>query len=61
MRHGSIVQDILPYLYRIESDISGFLGDFGYSFSPILVSGSVGDPGIYNLPTTIPERPCGTC
>ena len=54
MRHGSIAQDILPHLYRIESDISGLLGEFGYSFSPILISGGVGDPGIYNLPTMTP-------
>jgi hypothetical protein len=54
MRHFSFAHDIVPYLYRIEIDISGLLGDFGYSFSPILISGNVGDPGIYNLATTIP-------
>jgi hypothetical protein len=54
MRHYSITQDLLPYLYGIENDISGLLSDFGYSFSPVLISGDVADPGIYNLPTTTP-------
>jgi hypothetical protein len=54
MRHNSFAQDILPYLYRIENDISGLLGFFGYSYSPILINGDVGDPGIYNLTTTMP-------
>ena len=30
------------------------LANSGYSFSPILISGGVGDPGIYNLPTMTP-------
>jgi hypothetical protein len=54
MQHHSISQDLLPYLYGIENDISGLLSDLGYSFSPVLISGDVGDPGIYNLPTTTP-------
>jgi hypothetical protein len=47
-------QDLLPYIYNIATDVSGLLDSFGYSFSPVLVSGQVADPGIYNLPTTTP-------
>lgn len=54
MGHFLIDQDLLPYIYNIEIDISGILGDFGYTFSPVLISGHVADPGIYNLPTTTP-------
>jgi hypothetical protein len=54
MRHFSINQDLLPYIYSIETDVSRVLGDLGYFFSPVLISGQVADPGIYNLPTTTP-------
>ncbi len=47
-------QDLLPYIYNIETGVSGLLESFGYAFSPVLISGQVADPGIYNLPTTIP-------
>jgi hypothetical protein len=47
-------QDLLPYIYNIATGVSGLLDNFGYSFSPVLVSGQVADPGIYNLPTTTP-------
>jgi hypothetical protein len=50
----SIDQDLLPYIYNIETNISSILSNFGYSFSPLLISGQVADPGIYNLPTTTP-------
>ncbi len=54
MKHSSVVQDLLPLLYDIENDISGIFGHFGFSLSPLLVTGQIGDPGIYNLPTTSP-------
>ena len=47
-------QDLLPFIYNIETGVSGLLDNFGYSFSPVLISGQVADPGIYNLPTTTP-------
>jgi hypothetical protein len=47
-------QDLLPFIYNIETGVSGLLDHFGYSFSPVLVSGQVADPGIYNLSTTTP-------
>jgi hypothetical protein len=54
MKPYSIGPDLLPYIYDIENDVSGILANFGYSFSPVLISGEVGDPGIYNLPETTP-------
>jgi hypothetical protein len=39
-------QDLLPYMYNIETGVSGLLESFGYAFSPVLVSGQVADPGI---------------
>ena len=39
----SIDQDLLPYRYNTEMDIARVLGDFGYSFSPVLISGQVAD------------------
>jgi hypothetical protein len=54
MKQYSIGLDILPYIYDIENDVSGILVNFGWSFSPVLVSGQIADPGIYNLPETTP-------
>src|SRR6202161_1800797 len=54
MGHFSNNNNLLPYLYDGETYISSILSDFGSSFSPVLVSGQVADPGIYNLPTTTP-------
>ena len=51
---SSINQDILPYLYDLENDFARIFARFDYAFSPILISGQVGDPGLYNLPTTTP-------
>ncbi len=47
-------QNILPYLYEVESDLSELLARSGYLFSPVLISGQVADPGFYNLPATMP-------
>jgi len=46
--------DILERLYPAEQQISHFLAPFGLSFSPLLLSGDVTDPGIYNIPTLTP-------
>jgi hypothetical protein len=54
MKHFSVDQDLLPYLYDIEVGVSGLLASIGYSFSPVLIAGQIADPGFYNLPTTTP-------
>jgi hypothetical protein len=54
MGHFPIEQDLLTYLYRIENDLGSLFSNFGYSFSPVWISGQVADPGIYNLPATTP-------
>jgi hypothetical protein len=54
MSHQPAGRDLLPYLYEAETKLAGFLAREGFSFSPILVSGQVEDPGIYNLPTVTP-------
>jgi hypothetical protein len=54
MTHLSSVKNILPYLYTIDTDIARLLGRFDIVFSPVLISGQVADPGLYNLPTTTP-------
>jgi hypothetical protein len=54
MQNYSPNQEFLPYLYDIGINIARILDRFDYSFSPILISGQVADPGVYNLPTTTP-------
>jgi hypothetical protein len=54
MKQYSIGLDILPYIYAVENDVSSIFANFGWSFSPVLVSGQVADPGIYNLSETTP-------
>jgi hypothetical protein len=54
MTHYSSNQDLLPYIYGIETELAGISASFGYTFSPVLVAGQAADPGIYNLPTTTP-------
>ncbi len=49
MSRLSIGVDLLEKLYPYEKDVSGFLAPLGIQFSPIEVSGSVNDPGLYNL------------
>ncbi len=41
-------------LYGFEEALSGVLGSLGVPFSPVLVSGGVADPGLYNLPDLAP-------
>lgn len=54
MKHSASSQDYLPYLYDAETDLARILASFNYTFSPVLVSGDVADPGLFNLPTTTP-------
>jgi hypothetical protein len=54
MRDLRTDHNLLPFLYDIINNVSGVLAGFGYAFSPVLISGQVADPGIYNLPTTTP-------
>jgi hypothetical protein len=44
----------LQNLYGFEEQLSGFLASLGIEFSPVAVSGGVGDPGLYNLPNLTP-------
>lgn len=41
-------------LYGLEETLSGLLAPLGVPFSPVSVSGGVGDPGMYNLPDLQP-------
>jgi hypothetical protein len=54
MGHFSHGSDFLSYLYDGEIFLASILDRFNYSFSPVLISGQVADPGIYNLPVTSP-------
>jgi hypothetical protein len=54
MSHHVSYGETLQRLYAAEEHLSGFLGPFGFSFSPILLQGDVADPGIYNLPDLTP-------
>lgn len=56
MRQSSIGQDLLPYIYNIENDAAGIFAGSQYPFSPVLLSGPIADPGIYNLATTTPVK-----
>jgi hypothetical protein len=46
--------DYLETLYHAEQALGGFLGPLGIPFSPVLVSGDIADPGIYNIPSLSP-------
>ena len=54
MGHHSAKEDFLQQLYATEETLAGHLKHFGFSFSPVLLSGDVADPGIYNLPVLAP-------
>ena len=54
MLQSSIGQDLLPFIYGIENDVAGVFASFQLGFSPILISGQVADPGIYNVAETTP-------
>lgn len=54
MSRLSIGDSLLEKHYGYEEDLSGFLAPLGIQFSPVEVSGSVGDPGLYNLPGLTP-------
>lgn len=47
-------EDLLEKLYAAEMKLSGFLDQFGFSFSPMPLFGDVADPGVYNLPDLTP-------
>ncbi|MBV8398273.1 MAG: hypothetical protein JOZ17_05995 [Acetobacteraceae bacterium] len=46
--------DFLERLYAAEEHLSGALGDLGIPVSPLLLSGNVANPGVYNLTTLTP-------
>ena len=54
MKYIQIGQDALSYIYSLETDLADIFANFDYSFSPVLISGQVADPGLYNLPATTP-------
>jgi hypothetical protein len=54
MGHQAAKEDFLQQLYATEETLGGLFGHFGFSFSPVLLSGDVSDPGIYNLPVLAP-------
>jgi hypothetical protein len=54
MKYFATGQNFLSTLYDIENDLSSIYASFDYAFSPVLISGQVADPGLYNLPATTP-------
>jgi hypothetical protein len=54
MKHSASRQDYLPYLYDAETDVARIFASLDYAYSPVLISGAVGDPGLFNLPTITP-------
>ncbi len=54
MSHYVSYQDLVQGLYSGEEALSGFFARVGFSFSPVLVSGDVNNPGLYNLPSLDP-------
>jgi hypothetical protein len=43
-----------PKLYRLEERLASYLENLGIAYSPILLSGEVANPGLYNLPNLTP-------
>lgn len=54
MSHLAADAGFLQKVYGFEEKLSGFLASLGIQFSPISVSGTVNDAGIYNLPSLKP-------
>lgn len=54
MGHFRHQQNFLSYWYDKENYLADILSRFDYAFSPVLIDGQLGDPGIYNLPVTTP-------
>ena len=54
MGHQIFAADTVSRLYAGELKLAGFLDQFGFSFSPVLLLGDLGDPGIYSLPALTP-------
>jgi protein involved in polysaccharide export with SLBB domain len=46
--------DYLETLYKAEQALGWFLAPLGIPLSPVLVSGDIADPGIYNIPSLSP-------
>jgi hypothetical protein len=54
MTHHPTTDHLKPYLFATETNVAGIFDDCGYRFTPVLISGRVGDPGIYNVPLATP-------
>jgi hypothetical protein len=46
MHHYALDPETIQRLYTAEEKLSGLLGLFGFSFSPILLQGDIADPGV---------------
>lgn len=46
-----VAADLSAYAYKLKEHLSCFFSSQGIAFSPVLVLGQVGEPGLYNLPT----------
>jgi len=46
--------DLLQTFYNEEVRLADFVGRLGFDFSPVLVAGSVTNPGVYDLPYLAP-------
>ena len=46
--------DVLQDIYNAELSLGSLLQPLGVQFSPVPITGDVGDPGIYNLPNLSP-------
>jgi len=47
-------KDLLLGLYNLEQSLGAVIDRLGFPFAPVLLTGGVAYPGIYNLPTTTP-------
>jgi hypothetical protein len=54
MAYGSGQGTFLARLYTVEEKLGTFFGWFGFSFSPVLLTGDVADPAVYNQPALAP-------
>lgn len=52
--YDCIAADLTAHAYKLEEGLASFFSSQGVAFSPVLVLGEVGDPGIFNLPDLTP-------
>jgi hypothetical protein len=54
MGYQNLHESIIERLYSAEVSLATFLDHLGLPFSPVLLSGDVANPGIYDLPALTP-------